>query len=142
MPQLLPLTLSKVMQSRAYTVMVLGTDSKKFAIYTEPHVGLHIQSYLSQSLPARPLTYDLLARVLRGLNVKLLKVVIQDVEETVYYARLFAEQQIGDQRIVLEMDARPSDCITLAIMHQIPFFCTPAVLEKAVPFEENDSLKS
>lgn len=136
MTQLFPLTLSKVMQSRAYTVMILGTDTKKFAIYTEPQFGLHIQNYLAQSHPPRPLTHDLLARVLRGLNVKLLKVVIQDLEETVYYARLFAEQQVGDQKIILEIDARPSDCITLAIMHQIPFFCTPEVLEKAVAFEE------
>ena len=136
MAELLPLTLTKVMQSRAYTVIILGTENKKFAIYTEPHTGLHIQSYLAHTHPTRPSTYDLLDRVFRGLNVKPLQVVIQDVEETVYYARLFAEQIIGDQKIILEVDARPSDCITLALKYQIPLFCTPAVLEKSVAVED------
>ncbi len=124
------------MQSRAYTVIILGTESKKFAIYTEPQVGHHIQLHLAQSHQARPYTYDLLARVLKGLNVKLLQVVINDIEDTVYYARLFVEQQIGDQKVILEIDARPSDCITLAIIHKIPLFCKNEVLERAVAVED------
>lgn len=136
MVQLFPLTLAKVMQSRAYTVIVLGAENKKFAIYTEPHTGLHIQSYLAHTHPHRPHTYDLLDRIFRGLNVRLLQVVIQDVEETIYYARLFVEHLIGDQKIILEIDARPSDCITLALKYQLPLFCTPAVLEKSVAVED------
>jgi bifunctional DNase/RNase len=58
------------------------------------------------------------------------------VEDTVYYARLFVEQQIGDQKVILEIDARPSDCITLAIIHKIPLFCKSEVLEKAVAVED------
>jgi len=69
---------------------------------------------------------------MKGLNVKLIQVVISDVEDTVYYARLFAEQQVDDEKIILEIDARPSDCITLAIIHKIPLFCKSEVLEKAV----------
>jgi len=136
MSQLIPLSFNKIMQSRAYTVIILGAENKKFAIYTEPQVGLHIQLHLAQSHHARPYTYDLLDRVLRGLNVKLIQVVISDVEDTVYYARLFVEQQIGDQKVILEIDARPSDCITLAIIHKIPLFCKSEVLEKAVAVED------
>lgn len=123
------------MQSHAYTVIILGTESKKFAIYTAPQTGLHIQTYLAKGHPQRPLTYDLMDRVFRGLNVKLLQVVIHDVEETIYFARLFVEQQIGDQKVILEIDARPSDCIILALQRQIPIFCSPQLLEKAVLFE-------
>jgi uncharacterized protein len=137
MGQLLPLSLIKVMQSHAYTVIILGNEAKKFAIYTEPQTGLHIQSYLAKSRPKRPLTYDLIDRILRGLNVKLLQVVIHDIEETLYFARLFVEQQVGDQKVILEIDARPSDCITLALLKQLPFFCTPQVLEKSVSFESS-----
>ena len=139
---LIPLSFNKIMQSRAYTVIILGTDTKKFAIYTEPQVGHHIQLHLAQvdqeakSHRTRPYTYDLLDRVLKGLNVKLIQVVISDVEDTVYYARLFAEQQMGDEKVILEIDARPSDCITLAIIHKIPLFCKSDVFEKAVAIED------
>ena len=136
MSRLIPLTFSKIMQSQAYTVIILGTDGKKFAIYTEPQVGHHIQLHLAQGHRTRPYTYDLLDRVLKGLNVKLIQVVISDVEDTIYYARLFAEQQIGDEKVILEIDARPSDCITLAIIHKIPLYCKSDVLERAVAIED------
>ena len=124
------------MQSRAYTVIILGTESKKFAIYTEPQVGRHIQIHLAQGKRQRPDTHDLLDRILKGLNVKIIQVVITDVEDTLYYARLFAEQQIGDQKTILEIDARPSDCITLALIYKIPLFCKAEVLDKAVAVED------
>ncbi|MBS0647706.1 MAG: bifunctional nuclease family protein [Verrucomicrobia bacterium] len=136
MSQLIPLSFNKIMQSRTYTVIILGTEQKKFAIYTEPQVGHHIQLHLAQGQRARPYTYDLLDRVVKGLNVKLLQVVISDVEDAIYYARLFAEQQIGDEKTILEIDARPSDCITLAIIHKIPLYCTHEVLERAVAVED------
>ena len=136
MSELIPLTFNKIMQSRAYTVIILGTESKKFAIYTEPQVGHTIQIHLAQGQRQRPYTHDLLNSVLKGLNAKLLQVVISDVEDTVYFARLFVEQQYGDQKQILEVDARPSDCITLALIHKVPIFCKSEVLEKAVPVQD------
>jgi hypothetical protein len=124
------------MQSRAYTVIILGTESKKFAIYTEPQVGYHLQIHLAQGQRPRPYTYDLMDRIFKGLNVRPLQVVISGVEDAIYYARLFVEQIIGDQKVILEIDARPSDCITLALIHKIPLFCRSDVLEKAVAVED------
>ena len=48
------------MQSKAYTVFVLGTDSKSFAIYTSPEVGQNIQMKLTENSPNRPKTHKLL----------------------------------------------------------------------------------
>ena len=136
MSELIPLTFNKIMQSRAYTVIILGTEAKKFAIYTEPHVGHTIQIHLAQGQRPRPYTHDLLNAILKGLNAKILQVVICDVEDTVYFARLFLEQQLGDQKQILEVDARPSDCITLALIHKVPIFCRSEVLEKAVAIQD------
>ena len=63
--------------------------------------------------------------------------VINDIEDTVYFARLYLEQQVGEQKVILEIDSRPSDCITLALMHNLPVFCRKEILEKAVPVEED-----
>ncbi len=134
--ELIPLTFNKIMQSRAYTVIVLGTELKKFAIYTDPHVGKTLQAHLTETNKPRPYTHDLIHAILSGLNIKPIQVVINDIEDTVYFARLFLQQQIGDEQHILEIDVRPSDCIPLALLHHIPIFCRKEILDKAVAVEE------
>lgn len=124
------------MQSRAYTVIILGTDAKQFAIYTDPIVGRNLQTLLTDEKHPRPYTHDLIDFVFKGLDVRLIQVVINDMEDTTYFCRLFLEQQIGEEKQILEIDGRPSDCLTLAIMHNVPIYCAKHVLEKAVPIEE------
>ena len=136
MSELIPLSFQKIMQSRAYTVVILGTESKKFAIYTEPQVGHHLQMYLAQGHSRRPYTHDLLDSILKGLNATPFQVVIHGVEDTIYYARLFIEQVEGEKKCILEIDARPSDCITLAIMHKIPIFCRKEVFDRVVAVQD------
>jgi uncharacterized protein len=134
--ELVPITFNKIMQSRSYTVIILGTDQKRFAIYTDPSVGRNIQIYLTEENKPRPFTHDLINSVFRGFGITPLQIVINDIEDTVYFARIYLEQQIGDQKTILEIDARPSDCITLALLNNIPVFCRKEILEKAVPVEE------
>lgn len=134
--ELIPIKFNKIMQTRSYTVVLLGTDEKKFAIYTDPQIGKLLQMYLTGSERPRPYTHDLLNAIFKGLNIKLKQVVINDVQDTVYFARIFIEQEVGDQLNIVEIDARPSDCITLALMNNVPVYCTKEVFEKTVPVEE------
>ncbi len=134
--ELIPITFYKIMQSRSYTVIILGTEAKRFAIYTEPFVGQNIQSYLAMEQKPRPLTHDLVTSLFKGLNITPIQVVITDIEDTIYFARLFLEQTIGDQKVILEIDARPSDCITLALMNNIPFFCRKDIFDQTVAVED------
>ncbi len=134
--ELIQLTFDKIMQTRAYTVVILGTKEKRFAIYTDPSIGKILQMYLTDTEKARPLTHDLMSSIFTGLNVRVKQVVINDVQETIYYARLFLEQELGEIRHILEIDARPSDCITLALLTNAPVFCTREVLDKTIPVEE------
>jgi bifunctional DNase/RNase len=135
--ELVPVTFNKIMQSRAYTVIILGTDKKRFAIFTDPSVGQNIQIYLTEEKKPRPYTHDLIHSIFQGFEIKPLQVVIHDIEDTIYFARLYLEQFNGERKVVLEIDARPSDCITLALMHNLPVFCRKEILEKAVPVEED-----
>jgi hypothetical protein len=134
--ELIPVSFHKIMQSRAFTVIILGTEKKKFAIYTEPTVGKNLQLHLTEDRKPRPLTHDLIDQILQGLNVKILQIVINEVEDTIYFARLFLEQQLGEEKQVLEIDARPSDCLTLALKNKVPVFCRKDILDKAIPVEE------
>ena len=134
--ELIQLTFDKIMQTRAYTVVVLGAHDKHFAIYTDPSIGKTLQMYLTGVEKPRPLTHDLMDSIFKGMGIKILQVVINDVQETIYYARLFLEQERDGIKHILEIDARPSDCITLALMNNVPVYCTREVFNKTIPIEE------
>lgn len=134
--ELIQLSFDKIMQTRTYTVIILGASDKRFAIYTEPNVGKILQSYLTGTEKQRPLTHDLINSIFKGFGIRVKQVVINDVEETIYYARLYLEQEIDGIVNIVEIDARPSDCITLALMNNIPVYCTHEVFEKTLPVED------
>jgi bifunctional DNase/RNase len=134
--ELIQLSFDKIMQTRAYTVIVLSGPDKSFAIYTDPSIGKTLQLFLTEVPSPRPLTHELLDRIFEGLDVRVKQVVINDVQDTIYFARLFLEQDMGDIRHIIEIDARPSDCLALALMNNAPVYCTKEVLEKTIAVEE------
>lgn len=134
--ELIQLSFDKIMQTRAYTVIVLDGKEKRFAIYTEPTIGRILQLHLTETEKVRPLTHDLINYILKGMEVRIRQVVINDIQDTIFFARLFLEQDLGDVLHILEIDARPSDCITLAIINNAPVYCTREVLDKAVAVED------
>ncbi|MES2198829.1 MAG: bifunctional nuclease domain-containing protein [Chlamydiota bacterium] len=135
MSELIPITFNKILQSKSYTVIILGTHQKKFAIYTEPRVGKDLQIYLTQGKKIRPSCHDLLLSVFEAYRIHPIQVVIHDVEDTIYFARLFLEMISEGKRSILELDAKPSDCITLALLQNIPLYCRKEVLDKTVSIE-------
>lgn len=134
--EIIELSFDKIMQTRMYTVVVMNARGKKFAIYTEPTIGKILQSHLTGIEQPRPLTHDLITSIFMGLDVRIRQVVINDVEETIYYARLFLEQEVDGIHYIIELDARPSDCIALALINNAPVYCTHDVLEKTVAFHD------
>lgn len=134
--ELIQLSFDKIMQTRSYTVVVLGSKDKRFAIYTEPSIGRILQIYLTDTKKVRPLTHDLINMAFLGFGIRVLQVVINDVQETIYYARLFLEQEVEGVRHIVEIDARPSDCITLALINNAPVYCTREVLDKTISVED------
>ncbi len=134
--ELISLTFDKIMQTRAYTVVVLGTPEKRFAIYTDPSIGKTLQAFLTGAEKPRPLSHDLMHMIFRALSVRVIQVVINDIQDTIYFARLFLEQEMDGTRHIIEIDARPSDCITLALMTGAPVYCTREVLDRSVAVED------
>jgi len=134
--ELVQLSFDKIMQTRSYTVIVLNGQGKKFAIYTDPSIGKNLQLFLTGSEKPRPLTHDLINSIFRGYEMRIKQVVINDIQDTIYFARLFLEQDLGDIRHIVEIDARPSDCIILALMNNAPVFCTRDVLEKTLAIDD------
>lgn len=134
--ELVQLSFDKIMQTRSYTVVVLNGLDKKFAIYTDSNVGRLFQLFLTEVQPARPLTHDLIDKIFEGMAIRVKQVVLVDVQNTVYFARLFLEQERGEIKHLIEIDARPSDCLILALMNNAPIYCTQEVLQKTIALEE------
>lgn len=134
--ELIQLNFDKIMQTRSYTVVILAGLDKRFAIYTDPSIGRVLQLYLTGAEKARPLTHDLVFSIFLGMEIRIKQVVINDIQDTIYYARLFLEQHRDGIRHIVEIDARPSDCITLALMSNAPVYCTKEVLDKTVTVED------
>ena len=75
----------------------------------------------------RPLTHDLLQQVIMGLGAELSKVVVTRVEKSTYYAEL--ELRRNDH--VIQIDARPSDSIAIALRLKAPIYTSEDLLEVA-----------
>jgi bifunctional DNase/RNase len=107
----------------------LGNDEKTFVIYVDPSVGSAISMTLNGVKKERPLTHDLIGHVLIGFGVNLDRVIINDVNEGTYYARVFLHMQNELGRKILELDARPSDSIVLALQQKRPIFVARRVFD-------------
>lgn len=134
--ELIQLNFDKILQTHAYTVVILAGKDKRFAIYMDPGMGKTLQLYLTNAEKKRPLTHDLFSMVLKGFDIRIKQIVINDLQDTVYFARLFLEVNHGPIRQILEIDCRPSDCITMALMHNAPVYCTREVLDKTLNVED------
>ena len=84
----------------------------------------------------RPLTHDLIGHIFTGLGVKVERVIINDIKATTYFARLIlrTENELGKK--ILEIDARPSDCIALAVQQKSPIYVTAKVFESVEDMTE------
>ncbi|MEO0251334.1 MAG: bifunctional nuclease family protein [candidate division WOR-3 bacterium] len=83
----------------------------------------------------RPLTHDLLVDFLNALNLRLKRVVINDLRENTYYARIILWDE--EDNTLYSIDARPSDSIAIALRVKAPIFISTFVLKKALYFEGN-----
>jgi bifunctional DNase/RNase len=101
----------------------LGDGEKAIVFYIDIAIGASINAAMAGQTPPRPLTHDLFLHALEGFGAELKRAVIVAVEDDVYFARLIleAENEVMERKIV-ELDARPSDCIALAVRSQCPIY--------------------
>jgi len=101
----------------------LGNEEKTFVIYVDESVGTAISMFMRGAAKERPLTHDLLATVLMAFGAKVDRVIINDVHGSVFHARIIvsAENELHARKLI-ELDARPSDSIAMAVQQSAPLF--------------------
>jgi bifunctional DNase/RNase len=119
-----------VLATSAGSAVFLGNADKVFVIYVDHSVGSAINMFLHGTPKPRPQTHDLFADVLTALGAHVERVVINDFTDTVFFARLIivAENELEERKII-EIDARPSDSIALAVQAEAPIYVASHVWE-------------
>jgi uncharacterized protein len=108
--------------SGGYAVF-LGNEDKVFVMFVDQSVGTAIAMFMQGTQKERPLTHDLLANILRALGAKIERVIVNDLKRTTYFARLvLSAENESQQKKIIEIDARPSDCIAMAIQQHAPIY--------------------
>ena len=116
--------------------LFIGNDQKVFVIHVEPQMGAIIGMFLRQTPKERPLTHYLINRIFQGFGISVERVVITDLKNSTYFARLILQQQNEVARKIVELDARPSDCLAIAAAQKKPIFVTSALFEQVEDMSE------
>jgi bifunctional DNase/RNase len=82
---------------------------------------------MEKMTPNRPLTHDLFKQTLEAFKVELKEVIINNLLDGIFYARLICERE-GE---VIELDSRTSDAIALAVRYQCPIYTYEFILDTA-----------
>lgn len=107
----------------------LGNETKVFVIYIDESVGTAISMFMRGVSKERPLTHDLVGHLLLAFGARVERVVINNINGSVFHARLIisAENELQTSRKVIELDARPSDSIAMAVQQSAPIFVAKSV---------------
>jgi bifunctional DNase/RNase len=99
-------------------------------------MGAVIGMFLRQTPKERPLTHDLINRMFQGFGITVERVVITDLKNSTYFARLILQQQNELARKIVELDARPSDCLAIAAAQKKPIFVSAPLFEQVEDMSE------
>jgi len=117
-----------IMENGDSQVIVLKERSgdRQFPILIGMNEALAIDRRVKGIRLQRPLTHDLMANIIEHLDADLEKIVISDLRDHTFYAKLIVRQN-GN---LVEIDSRPSDAIALGVTKPTPIFVEEEVLQK------------
>jgi hypothetical protein len=129
-----------VTQSHNYAV-VLGeiNGSRRLPIVIGGFEAQAIAVAMENMTPNRPLTHDLFKNTLDTFNVSLKEILINNLQDGIFYAQLICEKEGG----IVKIDSRTSDAIAMAVRYECPIFTLDFIMEEAgVVLEESESRPS
>jgi len=109
-------------------VILKSTKQERYLFIWIAHPEAYaIAVELQGTTSPRPLTHDLLKNVITELGAKIVSIVISDLIDEIYYARIVLD--VAGRHV--EVDSRPSDAIALAVRAKTPIYVEESVLDRA-----------
>jgi bifunctional DNase/RNase len=133
---LLPVEIRGILPANSGCAIFVGNDEKVFVIQVEHNMGAIIGMFLRDTPKERPLTHDLMASVFKGFDISIERVIITELKNSTYFARLILKQENELGQKFVEIDARPSDCLALATAQKRPIFVRSALWEQVEDMTE------
>lgn len=148
--KLVTLDQKELLQVKVYKLIVDPTSQQPVVFLTEPSeeqalliwIGPFEANAILSEIEGlnnqRPLTHDLLGRIIRKIHGNINRIVITHLKESVYYAKIEMERENS----LIEIDARPSDSIVMALKFKAPIFVSRKLFEDmAVPLEKTRDIE-
>lgn len=123
-------------QSGSFTLVMGEVEgSRRLPIVIGMFEAQAIAIEIEKIIPNRPMTHDLFKSFADSFKFEIDKIVISDMKEGVFYAKIHCKSSFAE----VEIDSRPSDAIAIAVRFSAPIFCSEKVMsEAAIEFTEED----
>jgi uncharacterized protein len=131
-----PVDIRGILPANSGCAIFVGNEQKVFVIQVEHNMGAVIGMFLRETPKERPLTHDLIASIFKGFGISVERVVITELKNSTYYARLILQQQNELGRKLVEIDARPSDCLAIATAQKRPIYVATSLFEQVEDVSE------
>jgi bifunctional DNase/RNase len=129
-------------------IVVLKDDEEKFflpiwvGIFEANAIALQLENITTP----RPMTHDLLRNMIAELDARVIQIVINDLRDSTFFAQIRMVVGSDDANRTLDVDARPSDAIALALRTEAPIYVAQSVLDQAQTItpdgdEDEDKMK-
>ena len=127
--QVVSVSIKGVMPTSSGCAVFLGNGAKTFVIYVDQGIGEAIQRAVDNVQTDRPMTHDLMLSMLDGLGAEVERIVINHVDGGTFFARIILsmENELGHK--IIELDARPSDSIVMALASTKPVYVAKTVID-------------
>src|ERR1700759_5130429 len=127
-----------ITQTHSYAV-VLGEVNglRRLPIVIGGFEAQGIAVALERMQPSRPLTHDLMKNFLQAFNVELMEIIINDLQEGIFYSKLVCVSEHD----TIEIDSRTSDALALAVRFGCPIYTYEHILDSAGILMEDSSSK-
>ena len=133
---ILPISIKAIIPTTNGSAVFLSSKQKIFVLYVDKEIGETMQMAIDKVEHERPLSHNLITNMLDGLGAEIERVIINDVDNATYFARLVIsmENEIGHK--IVELDSRPSDSIILALLTDKPIYASSYVINKVDDMSE------
>lgn len=131
-----PVDIRGILPAPTGCAIFIGNDAKVFVIQVENNMGMVISMFMREAPKERPLTHDLMTQVFDAFGITVERVVITELRNSTYFARLILKQENELGKKLAEVDARPSDCLALATARKRPIFVARRLFDQVEDMSE------